>query len=66
MPIKPWEPLKDRDFVPGDDGEEMYLNESGNYVCGGRKFKKGCTCEDCMEIADMRYDEKRDAELLND
>lgn len=57
--IPPDKPLLDRDFVPGDDGEEMYLNESGNYVCGGRRFKKGCSCEDCHVIADERFHDDR-------
>lgn len=58
-PIKPSEPLRDRDFVPGDDGEEMYLNDHGVFVCGGRRFRKGCHCEDCYEIAEMRYGDDR-------
>jgi len=59
MTVKYDEPLTDEDFPPGDDGEEMESHRG----CGGKRYRMGCSCEDCADRGDIEYHAMIDRKL---
>ncbi|MGW8178891.1 MAG: hypothetical protein ACWGQW_09040 [bacterium] len=60
----PYDEEIDDGIIPGDDGEEMAWGKDGRYGCGGKYYRRGCSCEDCTDRGDAECHARQDREML--